>query len=437
MAAITFVFVVYFAPEAQAQIINCPPTLNLDCSQAVPTPDPSVVSVVSYCKDGNCCSGGIVAGDFCTANLDGCMKVALTCIDVTESCEAVYRFKVYNTCQNALSNIAFTIPAGATGTWPTAGMSYTDPCGIDNWNVETPNGGPDAGTLKFEGQLEQGESTCFEMKFLGLEKLPGHIDVNPKYGPNEYYVSLSTYGCGNASVLNKIHKVDKLRPMGCVGLGICRIYRVKFDCPLVVSGRTNCEQGIIKGDDTTAPSWDVTPVDKVISCSEGIVFDTPTATDDCGVVTIVDLGSFVTGGCPGKTYHIKRWKAEDECGNQSGAVQQVITVPADCCPSANGGLNELSLEDEGTLNLSSFEMTVAPNPTRGQFQIDLDGLAEQATEVAIFDLSGKVIFTKEITAAASARLMVNPAELGMTTGVYLVKVISSDQVQTQKVLVQQ
>ena len=413
-----------------AQVLECPPNITLDCSQNAPAPDPGLITVTSNCKTPNCCDGQLSASDYCTADLSSCMKVALTCIDVDANCNPVFKFKVYNTCQNALSNIAFTIPAGVTATTPVDGDTYISPCG-GSYNVETPNNGPDAGTLKFEGTIENGDSDCFEFTFEGLTELPDFIDVNPKYGPNDDFLSVSTMGCGNASIISATHVVDKQRNLGCKGFGICRIYKVEFDCPAIVSGRNSCEQVILRTDDTSAPTFTFTPSNKTIGCGEPVVFDPPTATDDCGIVPIQMAGDAVTGGCPGATTYRRRWKAIDDCGNSTGAVEQVITVPGSCC------MTPVQLENrEGEAELADqkLNLDVHPNPAvNSPLTIALPGAGEQEVALTIYDVQGKVLLTRTMVGTSS--LVIEPAQLGIANGLIFVQAVAGDQSATQKVFI--
>lgn len=419
-----------FSSPIQAQVVVCPPTLELECSDLIPAPDPSLVMVTSNCTTPDCCDGSLT--EYCNADLDDCMKVALTCITADADCNPVFRFKIYNTCQQALSNIAFNIPAGASGTFPTGGMSYNDPCGITNWNVETPNGGPDAGTLKFEGQLENGESTCFEFTLFGLDKLPANITVNPKYGPNELFVTIPTMGCGSANVESITHQVDKTRPVGCSGTGICRIYRVNYDCPLLASGRQLCEQLVVKADDTDAPEFTFVPADATLECSDPVEFGMPVAQDDCGVATIVEAGTFVLGGCPGETVHVRRWKAKDDCNNFSGAIEQRLTVPAACCPPLDGGLQEFSLDGKA----APFQVAITPNPAQSRFQLNISGLTEGDVTIAVYDLSGKMLYGDSMTSVSNPTLFFNTEALGMKNGLYLIRVETKNETITHKLMIQ-
>ena len=406
-----------------AQVIECPPQTVFDCDETIPAPDPSVVNVVSYCRNANCCTNKIAPSEICASDESSCVKVALTCISSDNNCNPIFKFKVYNSCSSTLKKVAFTLPNGVSGTHPMGNTIYTSACG-DQWSVYLPTGnGSDAGTIKFVGQLGAGLSTCFDITMMGMTKLPPKIELNAKYGATqEDELSVVTYGCGNAFTLSKSHKVDKVRNFGCVAQGICRIYEVEVDCPILLSGRRGCEAVLVKDDDYTPPTYSFTAPNKTIACDEPIIFETPSASDDCGAVTIESLGPVMTlGGCPGPTVYIKRWKARDECFNYAQTVEQRITVPANCC------LGGTSPEDGYTSTSEDFSLNVAPNPTRGQFRIDMTGLNHTNARVAIFDLSGKLIYQADLSDSQVLTLFIQPAKLDMQAGIYLIKATNNDE----------
>jgi len=87
--------------------------------------------------------------------------------------------------------------------------------------------------------------------------------------------------------------------------------------------------------DGTPPTFTFVPADTTIDCASTPVFGTPTATDNCGTPTVMQVGSDVTtpGSCP-QNYSVTRtWKAVDGCGNESTTVSQTITVVDDEAPT--------------------------------------------------------------------------------------------------------
>ena len=87
--------------------------------------------------------------------------------------------------------------------------------------------------------------------------------------------------------------------------------------------------------DGTPPVFTYVPADTTIPCTSTPVFGTPTATDNCGIPTINQIGNDVTtpGNCPQEYAVTRTWQAVDGCGNLSVLVSQTITVVDDVPPT--------------------------------------------------------------------------------------------------------
>jgi hypothetical protein len=99
-------------------------------------------------------------------------------------------------------------------------------------------------------------------------------------------------------------------------------------------GNTASTMATFTIEDTTPPTWDNIPANATIPCDQQVVFTTPTATDNCGTVTVNQVGQdvIVPGNCPQEYSVTRTWAAEDECGNTTGTVSQTITVVDDVPP---------------------------------------------------------------------------------------------------------
>src|ERR1044071_2960143 len=107
---------------------------------------------------------------------------------------------------------------------------------------------------------------------------------------------------------------------GCGGTKvIARTWTATDSC----GNSTNCVQTITVRD-TTRPSITGAP-NKTVECTSNWSFDPPTATDTCGSVTIVILGTVTnTVGHCGNTFDSTRtWRATDACGNTADCSQKV------------------------------------------------------------------------------------------------------------------
>jgi hypothetical protein len=76
--------------------------------------------------------------------------------------------------------------------------------------------------------------------------------------------------------------------------------------------------------DTDKPIITCSP-DKTIDCDAEIVFDTPTATDNCSGVLEIVVVSTSTDGLT------RTWKATDACGNEATCSQTITVLPCEGC----------------------------------------------------------------------------------------------------------
>ena len=78
--------------------------------------------------------------------------------------------------------------------------------------------------------------------------------------------------------------------------------------------------------DTTNPELTI-PADYTIECSETIVYDDASATDNCDSEVLIGLEEeIVPGDCPG-SYQIKRtFTATDDCDNDTSMTQTITVV---------------------------------------------------------------------------------------------------------------
>jgi hypothetical protein len=86
--------------------------------------------------------------------------------------------------------------------------------------------------------------------------------------------------------------------------------------------------------DTTAPMLYI-PADYTAECSDELVYDDATATDNCSSYTISVEVANVAGNCPNNYYITRTFVATDACGNASLPQTQTITVQDTTDPTFN------------------------------------------------------------------------------------------------------
>ncbi|MBF49839.1 MAG: hypothetical protein CL839_03905, partial [Crocinitomicaceae bacterium] len=75
--------------------------------------------------------------------------------------------------------------------------------------------------------------------------------------------------------------------------------------------------------DTTAPEFTSIPNDFSAECSDEVVLDMATATDDCGVVTVTVSADTLYGECANNYTVVRTFTAMDACGNSTDATQTI------------------------------------------------------------------------------------------------------------------
>jgi len=138
---------------------------------------------------------------------------------------------------------------------------------------------------------------CDAVGGFGEATATDNCDANPKVT----YTDVKTNDCGDTYHIDRTWKAT--------------------DC----AGNTSTCVQKIKVVDTTKPTL-VCKADKTIECNAEVIFDEPTATDNCDANPIIEIVSTSPDGLT------RTWKATDACGNDSATCSQTITVKS--CPKA-------------------------------------------------------------------------------------------------------
>ena len=96
------------------------------------------------------------------------------------------------------------------------------------------------------------------------------------------------------------------------------------------AGNSTSAQQTITVQDTTAPELSI-PADYTSECSDDLILDDATASDNCGEVTIEVSSETIAGDCPGNYTVVRTFTATDDAGNSTSA-QQTITVQDTTAP---------------------------------------------------------------------------------------------------------
>ena len=107
---------------------------------------------------------------------------------------------------------------------------------------------------------------------------------------------------------------------------ITRTFTATDDC-----GNSSSATQTITVQDTTAPEFTSVPADYTAECSDELVMDDATASDNCGEVSIEVSSETTAGACAGEYTITRTFTATDDCGNSTSATQ-TITVQDTTAP---------------------------------------------------------------------------------------------------------
>ena len=136
-------------------------------------------------------------------------------------------------------------------------------------------------------------------------------------------------------------------------------------------GNSTSASQTITVEDTTAPELSI-PADYTAECSDELILDDATATDNCGEVTIEVSSETTAGDCDGSYTVTRTFTATDDAGNSSSATQTItvedttapeLTIPADYTAECD----ETLVMDDATAsdNCSDVSITVESETIAG------------------------------------------------------------------------
>jgi|GEM_PF-2090551 len=132
--------------------------------------------------------------------------------------------------------------------------------------------------------------------------------------PVEFDTPTATDACSAVSM----SQVDEVIDLPC-GQQHVRTWTATDAC-----GNSTVAQQKITVTDAQAPIFNGQPVDQTIKCSQPVVFDNLTATDDCGTVNLNFVDNVNSSNCA--VAHTRTWTATDACGNAISASQTIFVV---------------------------------------------------------------------------------------------------------------
>ena len=156
------------------------------------------------------------------------------------------------------------------------------------------------------------------------------------------------------------------------------------------AGNSTSATQTITVQDTTAPEFTSVPADYTAECSDALILDDATASDNCGTVSIEVSSETLAGDAAGNYTVVRTFTATDDCGNSTSATQTItvqdttapeFTIPADYTAECS---DELILDDASASD-NCGDVTI-----------------EEVSETIAGDCAGSYTITRTFTATDDA-----------------------------------
>ena len=188
--------------------------------------------------------------------------------------------------------------------------------------------------------------------------------------------------CGEVT----IEEVSETTAGDCAGnYMITRTFTATDDC-----GNSTSATQTITVQDTTAPEFTSVPADYTAECSDALILDDATASDNCGSVSIEVSSETIAGDAAGNYTVVRTFTATDDCGNSTSATQ-TITVQDTTAP-------ELTIPADYTAECSDELIMDAASASDNCGEVTI----EEVSETIAGDCVGNYTITRTFTATDDA-----------------------------------
>ena len=130
------------------------------------------------------------------------------------------------------------------------------------------------------------------------------------------------------------------------------------------AGNSTSATQTITVEDTTAPEFTSIPADYTAECSDELILDDASASDNCGEVSIEVSSETIAGDATGNYTVVRTFTATDDCGNSTSATQTITvedttapeftSIPADYTSECSDDL----ILDDATASDNCGEVTI-------------------------------------------------------------------------------
>ena len=156
------------------------------------------------------------------------------------------------------------------------------------------------------------------------------------------------------------------------------------------AGNSTSATQTITVEDTTAPEFTSVPADYTAECSDELILDDASASDNCGAVSIEVSSETLAGDAAGNYTVVRTFIATDDCGNSTSATQ-TITVQDTTAP-------ELSIPADYTAECSDELIMDAASASDNCGEVTI----EEVSETIAGDCTGNYTITRTFTATDDA-----------------------------------
>jgi len=171
-------------------------------------------------------------------------------------------------------------------------------------------------------------------------------------------------------------------------------------------------------------------------CSATFYYSNPTATDNCGVISVYLLSGLASGSLFPQGATVNTWRAVDQNGLSQTCSFSVMVA---CGTGAQGGESERRSDAtfEKSRNLSNLDLRVSPNPAVAEVQISVENLGDAGGELVVYDAQGRLMWRRQAGDAFPSSHPLTVSLLDFPAGVYFVALRARGYVVTKRLVVNQ
>jgi len=125
-------------------------------------------------------------------------------------------------------------------------------------------------------------------------------------------------------------------------------------------------------------------------CSATFYYSNPTATDNCGVISVYLLSGLASGSLFPQGETVNTWRAVDVNG-LSQTCSFSVTVSCGAGAQGGGAASRNLTPSQKSSQPSHLDLQLSPNPAVVEIQISIEGLAEAGGELTVLDAQGRLM----------------------------------------------